>query len=441
MHHRSAHDVLEHRALRRVHVRVDALGENRRDVHVLVVDVLRTQVTGCPAAFVRRGSQLAPLASVHDALGLVAVTPQSLELKVVLAFVIRFGDYGFGNSALTGLGLVFGHDLLLRFTEGLGGVALILFGPLIEATCDLILHVRAADLHLRDSYIAVTLLILVGEERLTEGAALVVVDAPLGSATISDLLFAGGGLILRQVQPVLTILSGIALVVGDVVVHGTLDTDRAVPGTVVTVTLTAEHRVTFNEGNLEVLRIWVFSPNAKLLTSSGLPLVDSTESIGPVRQANRVRTVSLSLRGVDRRYGATLLLVGVVDPLSIDLDTRKRFVNILSSGRVAVAVQENFTVDGLLCPPLARGFDRVLSGLCSRSDLGLHHHGASGCQRQHRHSARHGLHLVGKAQRKSAGLPTTGDRTPQIGHVASFRKIGSASRQPALSKYTLIVPT
>ena len=346
MHHRSAEDVLEHCALRGVHVRVDALGKDRRDVHVLVVDVLRTPVSGYPATGLRIRSKLSPLTITCDAVVLVAVTPQTLELEVVFAFVIGFGDDGFGDSALTGLGLVFGHDLLLRCTEGLSGVTLIVVLPLIETTRDLILDVRAADLHVRNGDIAVTLLIMVDEERITEGTALVIVDTPAHSA-LADLFFTGGGLVLWEVQPVL-----FAFVVGDVVVLGKLDSDRTVPRTEVTVTLATEHRVTFNKRKLEVLRVRVVSPNAKLLTSSRFPLVDSAQRIGPVRQADGVRAVRLCLRGVDRRYGATLLLVVVVNPLSVDLDTSKRLVNSLLRSNVGVAVQEDPTVNGLLSQPV-----------------------------------------------------------------------------------------
>ena len=183
---------------------------------------------------------------------------------------------------------------------------------------------------------------MVDEERITEGTALVIVDTPAHSA-LADLFFTGGGLVLWEVQPVL-----FAFVVGDVVVLSKLDSNRTVPRTEVTVTLATEHRVTFNEGHLKVRRVRVFSPNTQLLPGSRFPLVDGAECIGPVRQADRVCAVSLCLRGIDRRYSATLLLVVVVDPLSVDLDTCKRFVGRPCRSCVAVAVQEDLTVDGLL---------------------------------------------------------------------------------------------
>ena len=249
----------------------------------------------------RRFSQLAPLVFRHQkTLGLIRASVKTLELDTVHAVVTGLTDCSFRNSALTGLGLIVGHDLLLSFPELFVGVALIICRPLIEAACDLVLNVGGADLHTGNNGIAIAGLEARSGLEVTKRTALFIpyeaeelARRRCGASRSERLVL--GLLVLWQEQPVL-----LAFVVGNVEVNNALDANGAVPGTEVAVTLATEDRVTLNKRKLEVFRIWVVCPNAQLLPGSCFPLVDSAECVGPVRQADRVGAVSFALRGVDR---------------------------------------------------------------------------------------------------------------------------------------------
>ena len=197
MDHRGAHNVLEHGALRRVHVRIDTCRQHGGDVHVLIVDVLRAQVAGQPAPLIRLRSKLAPFTGVHDALLEVAIAPQSLELEVVLTFVICLGDNGLGDRALTSLGLIFGHDLFLRFAECLGVVTPVILLPLRKTARHLVLDIGAPNLYLRNGDVTVALLVLIGKENLTESTAVIVVCATANQA-LSKTFLTSGRLVFRE---------------------------------------------------------------------------------------------------------------------------------------------------------------------------------------------------------------------------------------------------
>ena len=201
------------------------------------------------------------------------------------------------------------------------------------------------------------------------------------------------------------------------------------------------------------------------LVRPGDALILSTECEGALATitTDHIRK-GVGLRAEDRRVGAVLVTELRVDGDAVQLhvaivvrSTRvttrgshvhvtgdQALTNAVSVGQVRslgnTTASDHVGVNDLILIRNRRIAGFLLLRHRSWCRLCLHHHGAGGCQRQDSHCARHGLHLVGKTQRKSTGLLTTGDRTPQIGHVASFRKIGSASRQPALSKDTLIIP-
>ena len=164
---------LEHVVAEVVQRTANTIRQNRRDVHVLGVYVAALQITLSPGSISFGRNWIAVRTLVLNTITAVAVTPQTLELQVILAIGVGYVVDGLSDGRLAGFLLVIGNYLSLSGLELVAVVALVVFLPLIEAASDLVLNVATNNLGARHSNIAVAVIHSRNRNNVTESTALI----------------------------------------------------------------------------------------------------------------------------------------------------------------------------------------------------------------------------------------------------------------------------
>ena len=161
-----------------------SIRKNGSNVHIFDVNVSRLEVTLEPRSARTFGNRITVLPSIYYSLVAVRVTPQALELNVIITLGIRDRVGSLGDSALPGLLLILRHDLTLSGFKLLASIATVFALPLIEETTYLILNVSAD--HFNARYCNITKAVLEHPHRLgcTKHIPLVIENTTRNPATV-----------------------------------------------------------------------------------------------------------------------------------------------------------------------------------------------------------------------------------------------------------------